>query len=519
VLIAIMLAGCAPFAGTAPALQQGPVAPAAVARTTRLQGIATVNDTLLANAKLTAIDLASGKPLTLIAAGGQNLIAAGGQNYALRKAADPGTDDTGRFDYELQGLAPGQVVKLVASAGGRTLVALFDGQGNAVGAYGEPSKAYSLAQDRRDRIDSERAQWDVDRLCRDVGGCAAATAGAAQQAFKAGMKAARARGYDGPGAEPAWVQSLFGYAEAAAVVAGERACGAGCSEDVRQQAVTAAQLATRGWIEARLKELVERCYGADVSVFWEAHPALRDTASKAASRAVPAVAATPTPAPTPAPLVVQLKLTLASTAAAKTFEGTLKLQFQRPDTQDGITKVIGAANMTVKILEQAIAKRPELAARIADIVGANGEIAQTAAFTEVIASLGVLDEVATFVKDTLKTLGAAAQTTVTGTLDRVTAEDFPVGQVTLTEDGTFSYTDTQGQTVTGALVTGGFLPTGEAPTATPTPAGGSEPAPAPVTTGGRRSTPASPTASGNIQYAPGRPTEPLNPEALATPGQ
>jgi hypothetical protein len=370
VLVAVLTA-CAPFSGTGPGTAPTAVSAAAALPAIRLQGVALVNDAPLANARLTAFDLATGRPLpliaaggqNLIAAGGQNLIAAGGQNYAVAQAPEAGTDVGGRFDCALAGLTPGQVVKVVATANGRTLVAVFDGSGNAIGAE---ASAYRLTQ----------------------------------------------------------------------------AAGA---------------------------------------------------------------------------LVVRLRLTLASTAASKAFEGAIKLQFQRTDSPEAITQVLAAARRTLGTLEQAIARKPELATRLADLVGANGEIAQTRAFTEVVAALGVVDAVAQDIKDTLRTLGTATEATVTGDLDKVTAEDFPIGTVTITEGGTYTYTDGQGEAVDGALATGRFEPT-----ETPAPTAGTSETPAPSATptptaGSRRRDAADPSAGGNVEIAPGYPSNPATPEVITPP--
>jgi hypothetical protein len=99
-----------------------------------------------------AFDVATGRELPLIAAGGQNLIAAGGQNLIaaggqnLIAAGGQNllTDAAGRFDYVLPTTSASQLVKLVAQRDGVTLVSLFDGAGNVVGE--PPALGYRLKQ-------------------------------------------------------------------------------------------------------------------------------------------------------------------------------------------------------------------------------------------------------------------------------------------------------------------------------------------------------------------------------------
>ncbi|MEB3222718.1 MAG: hypothetical protein VKS61_11625 [Candidatus Sericytochromatia bacterium] len=190
--LSLGLAGCnVPFAGTSPAT--APVQPAATPSATAtpaptptpvpgvaLRGVVLFNDAPVQNATLTAFDVATGNPLPLIAAGGQNLIAAGGQNliaaggqnliaaggqnliaaggqnltagtggrFAVAQAspaAPPTTDTKGAFDLALPPLAPGQVVKLRAVAGDQTYLALFDASGKAIGQDTAPA-GYALRQ-------------------------------------------------------------------------------------------------------------------------------------------------------------------------------------------------------------------------------------------------------------------------------------------------------------------------------------------------------------------------------------
>ncbi|MEB3222268.1 MAG: hypothetical protein VKS61_09345 [Candidatus Sericytochromatia bacterium] len=179
--VAGLLLSCAePFAGVNP-IPATAVAPAASEK--RLRGVVELNGQPLAGATMRAFDLATGRELPLIAAGGQNLIAAGGQNLiaaggqnliaaggqnligaggqnltgnpgapALRagrqhlQQASAGnlSSASGRFDYMLPTTSDTQFVKLVAVKDGLTLVSLFDGAGNVVGEA--PADLYRVQQ-------------------------------------------------------------------------------------------------------------------------------------------------------------------------------------------------------------------------------------------------------------------------------------------------------------------------------------------------------------------------------------
>lgn len=70
----------------------------------------------LANAQLKVLDAMTDEPAPVIAPGGGNLV----------------TDADGRFHFQLTGIAPGQVVRVVASADGKTLSTLISGDGQSI---------------------------------------------------------------------------------------------------------------------------------------------------------------------------------------------------------------------------------------------------------------------------------------------------------------------------------------------------------------------------------------------------
>ncbi|MEB3328890.1 MAG: hypothetical protein VKQ33_06625 [Candidatus Sericytochromatia bacterium] len=328
---AAVLLGCSgPFAGVNPAPATA-VAPAASEQ--RLRGQVEFNGQPVAGATMRAFDMATGRELPLIAAGGQNLIAAGGQNLIaaggqnliaargqnlvaapggrplavgarrLQQAAGPNlTSPEGRFEYLLPTTSPTQLVKLVAVKDGLTLVNVFDGAGNAVGEV--PAERYRLQQT------------------------------------------------------------------------------------------------------------------ATVS------------------------------------LTVRVKLTAATTAAAKAFEGTFKLQFQLKETatQVGLKGLFARANRAAQAIEQAFTQQPALAEQLVRAVDAGGELPDNAAFQAVIDQAGLLDTLLDEVKGALESFASAeGEQQQRPGLDAISKEDFPLGRVEIATSGEFTYTDADGTVVSGTV--------------------------------------------------------------------
>lgn len=89
-----------------------------------ISGQATLGDQPLANAQLTVLDAVTNEEARVISPGGGNAIASGSANLK--------TDAEGRFNLTLAGIAPGQVVRVVAHADGKTLTTLISGDGETL---------------------------------------------------------------------------------------------------------------------------------------------------------------------------------------------------------------------------------------------------------------------------------------------------------------------------------------------------------------------------------------------------
>jgi hypothetical protein len=140
-------------------------------------------------------------------------------------------------------------------------------------------------------------------------------------------------------------------------------------------------------------------------------------------------------------VTIRLKLTPATTAAAKAFEGALKLTFQLPkDAQQAERdRALAAAEQAAQEVEAALAARPELADGLVVSVGADGEVRDLDAFRSTIAKLGVFDKVFEAVKDRLLAV-TAQKLTAEGELAPITAEDFPLDRVRISQGGGLSFT-------------------------------------------------------------------------------
>ncbi|MEB3223457.1 MAG: hypothetical protein VKS61_15395, partial [Candidatus Sericytochromatia bacterium] len=160
-------------------------------------------------------------------------------------------------------------------------------------------------------------------------------------------------------------------------------------------------------------------------------------------------------------ITIRLKLTAATTAAAKAFEGALKLTFQLPREAREAERAaaLAAAEAAAKEVEAALAAKPELASDLVVSVGADGEVKELDGFRSAMAKLGVFDKVFEAVQGRLVAV-TAQQLTAEGTLDAITAEDFPLDRVTIREDGGFSFTGGSVASL-GGSVTSNYVPTPE----------------------------------------------------------
>jgi hypothetical protein len=159
-------------------------------------------------------------------------------------------------------------------------------------------------------------------------------------------------------------------------------------------------------------------------------------------------------------ITIRLKLTASTTAAAKAFEGAIKLTFQLPKEAQQAERdaALAAAEQAAKDVEAAIAAKPELASGLVVSVGADGEVRDLDAFRSTIAKLGVFDTLFAAVQDRLVAV-TAQKLMADGQLAAITAEDFPLDRVSITQGGGLSFTG--GQTTVGGQVANNFVPTPE----------------------------------------------------------
>ncbi|MEB3196751.1 MAG: hypothetical protein VKP62_06055 [Candidatus Sericytochromatia bacterium] len=159
-------------------------------------------------------------------------------------------------------------------------------------------------------------------------------------------------------------------------------------------------------------------------------------------------------------VTILVRLTAASTAASKAFEGVLKLQFQLPAEQvvANLNQVIDAAQKAATELETALARKPQMARSLVNAVGAQGEIGDIDKFRTAIANLGVFDTLFKLVEAEFKTV-MAKQLTARQDAEAITAEDFPLDRVTITQGGGLVFGDIPTPIQMGGAVTQHFVPT------------------------------------------------------------
>ncbi|MEB3195693.1 MAG: hypothetical protein VKP62_00675 [Candidatus Sericytochromatia bacterium] len=159
-------------------------------------------------------------------------------------------------------------------------------------------------------------------------------------------------------------------------------------------------------------------------------------------------------------ITVRLTLTAATTAASKAFEGALKLTFQLPPEQRESERAaaIAAAEAAAKELAEALLRRPALARPLLTSVGADGEVREADAFRATVAKLGVFDRVFEAVQHRLVAV-AAHKLTAEGTLAPITAEDFPLDRVAISQSGGLEFSGGNVPVALGGAHTTHFVPT------------------------------------------------------------
>lgn len=163
-------------------------------------------------------------------------------------------------------------------------------------------------------------------------------------------------------------------------------------------------------------------------------------------------------------VTVRFRMNASTSAAAKAFEGTVKLSFQLGDgAAEGLEEAIDAAMAAVAKLEEEFANDPTIQDKLASAMNEQGEITDLAAFQAAIQDIGAVHDLADSVKATLKGFvdegDPEISATLKASLDPVTSEDFPVGEVDIDVEGEFTFTDDDGNQISGTIADGVFKPT------------------------------------------------------------
>ncbi|MEB3198661.1 MAG: hypothetical protein VKP62_15805 [Candidatus Sericytochromatia bacterium] len=231
-------------------------------------------------------------------------------------------------------------------------------------------------------------------------------------------------------------------------------------------------------------------------------------------------------------LTINLKLTAATTSAAKSFEGVLKTSFQLRGNSaaNALGAAMKAASEAIADLERSLNQKSAVQDQIALALDDRGEFDPTAKFQTLLDGVGQVDPLLGRVESLLKQFSEIQKQEAppkNQNLDAITQEDFPLGRIKITLDGSFSFTDESGKTVSGTFGSGQFVPNDQpssTPTSTPTAGPTATPVPSPTETpfsgGGRRSEPTPTplttlTASGPVTVVAGNLAD-QNPSATLT---
>ncbi|MEB3285658.1 MAG: hypothetical protein VKN33_10270 [Candidatus Sericytochromatia bacterium] len=138
---------------------------------------------------------------------------------------------------------------------------------------------------------------------------------------------------------------------------------------------------------------------------------------------------------------VRVEITPATTVLAKSFEGALKLQFERPQAEraEAIERVIESANKTFDRVAESLRDNPATARDLVSALDEQGNLRDISAFQRAVTRIGVIEELVTQVEQIV----SEVKRTVTESSDRdkrpqnrpVRRDDFPLGAVEVTDKG------------------------------------------------------------------------------------
>jgi hypothetical protein len=159
-------------------------------------------------------------------------------------------------------------------------------------------------------------------------------------------------------------------------------------------------------------------------------------------------------------VTIRLRLTAGSTAATQAFEGALKLTFQLPvgTSAERQSAVLEAARKAAQDVEAALAKKPEVAARLVAAVNAEGAVNSVENFRTAVTNLGVFDAMFKAVQAELLAV-AAQKLEVRKDLSPIRGSEFPLDQVVISPSGLFGFSGQRNPINLGGAVTTNFVPT------------------------------------------------------------
>lgn len=159
-------------------------------------------------------------------------------------------------------------------------------------------------------------------------------------------------------------------------------------------------------------------------------------------------------------VTIRLQLTAATTAATQAFEGALKLTFQLPAgiSDERQSAVLEAARKAAQQVEQALAQKPEVAARLVATVNSEGAVTQVDNFRSAITNLGVFDSLFKAVQAELLAV-AAQKLEVRTDLAPIDGSEFPLDQVVISASGMLGFSGQRTPINLGGAVTSNFVPT------------------------------------------------------------
>jgi hypothetical protein len=159
-------------------------------------------------------------------------------------------------------------------------------------------------------------------------------------------------------------------------------------------------------------------------------------------------------------VTIRLRLTAASTAASQAFEGVLRLTFQLPAEKSAERRAaaLEAARQAALALEEALAKKPEVAGRLVSSLNSTGEVKSMEAFRTAVTNLGQFSALFKLVQAELRALSLETLT-APANFAPILARQFPLEDVVISPSGFLGFSGQQGPIVLAGQVQSNFVPT------------------------------------------------------------